>query len=130
MILIAWKVSIFGLTLVSIFHIYSVSLRIQSKCEKIRTRTIPNMDRFYTLSVLGMGSYRQSERFGYPLFVKNFIKTDYTAHNFNNYLEQLVFKIKVQYKWREHVRTSHTSCINQVANFWKCLNILKLSLTI
>ena len=45
----AWKVSVFGDILVCIFP-YSdwvVSLRIQSKCWKIRTRITPNTDPFY-----------------------------------------------------------------------------------
>ena len=49
----AWKVSVFCVILVPIFPHrlntvrYSVSLRIQSECGKIRTRTTPNTDTFY-----------------------------------------------------------------------------------
>ena len=56
-----WKMSVFGVILVRIFphadgirrdtERYSVSLRIQSKCGKIRTRIIPNMDTFYAVNV-------------------------------------------------------------------------------
>ena len=48
----AWKVSVFGVILVRIFsysHWIGVSLRIQSKCGKIRTRITPNTDTFYAV---------------------------------------------------------------------------------
>ena len=54
----AWKVSVFGVFLVRIFpHLdwtrrdtsFFVSLRIQSKCGKRRTRKTPNMDTFYAV---------------------------------------------------------------------------------
>ena len=52
----AWKVSVFWVILVRNFpvfefntEIYSVNLRIQSECRKIRTRKTQNMDTFYTV---------------------------------------------------------------------------------
>ena len=54
---IAWKVSLFLVFLVCIFpysdlirrdtFLYSIFLRIQSECRKIRTRKTPNKDTFY-----------------------------------------------------------------------------------
>ena len=47
----AWKMSLFGVFLVRIFpHFgYSVSLQIQSKSRKIRTRKTPNTDTFHAV---------------------------------------------------------------------------------
>ena len=41
------KVSVFGVFLVRIFPYHSVSLHIQSECEKLRTRKTPNTDTFH-----------------------------------------------------------------------------------
>ena len=49
---IAQNVFLFGVILVLIFPHYSVSLPIQSKCRKTRTRITPNIDIFHAEKTL------------------------------------------------------------------------------
>ena len=83
----AWKVSLFRVILVNIFpHLdwiwkdvkmesYEVSLRIQSKCRKTRTRITPSTDTFYavlSINLLNYNNDKDSTTFHYFLILHHY----------------------------------------------------------
>ena len=86
LLITAWKVSVFGVILVRIFphsdwiRRYSVSLLIQSRCERIRNKITPNTNTFYTVSTT-LGNIKM--RLCYP---ETHCKGQYTYDVHENFL--------------------------------------------
>ena len=61
------------------FPLYSVSLRIQSECGKMRTRITPNTDTFYAVTTFSISKTKRYNKKYYPKSVTN--ETKITRRN-------------------------------------------------